>query len=158
VEHISSLLKSKLFAFEFRLGPPPFSSTRERQAQLETFSPSDHWITHNTELQFLQHILDPNLTAHDLHYVIGRRVQHLLHQDDAGRLNKLAPMTLALRRLPAIGMTLILEMGVSGVVTSFHDVLTRWVILVSFMPLISSICGTLSMLYSSGINLIHFPC
>ncbi|ORZ40977.1 hypothetical protein BCR44DRAFT_1424145, partial [Catenaria anguillulae PL171] len=84
-----------------------------------------------TELAFLQSLLDPQLTRHDMHLLIGTRVQRLIRDDDAGRMGKMTPVALAGRRVPAIVLTVVLEMGVGAVVGLFSDLLERHVVLTS---------------------------
>ncbi|KAI9173170.1 hypothetical protein H9P43_007301 [Blastocladiella emersonii ATCC 22665] len=103
-----------------------------------------------TELEFLQSMLDPGLTRHDMHLLVGARVQKLLRDDDAGRLGKMSPWALAVRRLPAIMLTVVLEMGVGAMVGTFSDVLEKFVVLVNFMPMVSSICGNIGLQASTS--------
>ncbi|KAJ3368517.1 hypothetical protein GGF31_006337 [Allomyces arbusculus] len=103
-----------------------------------------------TELEFLQILLDPSFSRHDLHLLVGSRVQQLIRNDDAGRLRKMSPLSLALRRLPAIMLTVALEMGVGAMVGTFGTILEKHVVLVNFMPMISSICGNIGLQSSTS--------
>ncbi|KAJ1507077.1 hypothetical protein HMI55_000408 [Coelomomyces lativittatus] len=112
-----------------------------RPSSLSPFS----MIHIHSESHFLEMLLEsPNLPE-DIAPLIRQRIQYLIHEDDARKLKRMSVFSVALKRLPAIFLTMILEMGVGLVVSTFSDLLKLHVALVSFMPLISSICGTIKI-------------
>ncbi|KAI9224406.1 hypothetical protein BC828DRAFT_412404 [Blastocladiella britannica] len=129
---------------------PTSSSGRFDPESLAPALATAHAAAQLTELAFLQQLLDPALSRHDVHVMVGTRVQRLIRDDDAGRLGKLSLVALAARRLPAIILTVVLEMGVGVMVGSFDDLLARRVVLVSFMPMISAICGNIGLQASTS--------
>ncbi|KAI9140921.1 hypothetical protein BKA69DRAFT_1115592 [Paraphysoderma sedebokerense] len=69
---------------------------------------------------------------------------------DAHHLHYLPAHQLAFRRTPAILLTLLLELVVSLVVNEYDDTLKKYIILTSFMPLISSISGNIGLQSSTA--------
>ena len=65
-------------------------------------------------------------------------------------LYSISPWALALRRLPALAITLGLELVGGIVIDQLHKVIRAYTLIVSFMPAISALSGNLGLQASSN--------
>ncbi|KAK9686575.1 hypothetical protein K7432_015110 [Basidiobolus ranarum] len=105
-------------------------------------------LSHKTETAFLHSIL-PQCDA-ELASRIMRRMDHLANHDDAARLDTMTFYSVALRRLPAIMVTLLLEMFVVGFIDHHRDTIVNHALIASFLPAISSVSTNIGLQSSTS--------
>ncbi|ORX86310.1 MgtE-domain-containing protein [Basidiobolus meristosporus CBS 931.73] len=105
-------------------------------------------LSHQTETSFLYSIL-PQCDA-EVASRIMNRIEHLANRDDAARLETMAFYTIAIRRLPAIMITLLLEMFVVGFIDLHRDTIVHHALIASFLPAISSVSTNIGLQSSTS--------
>ncbi|TPX33403.1 hypothetical protein SmJEL517_g03687 [Synchytrium microbalum] len=89
-------------------------------------------------------------TLEDAQDMARHRYEYLRHNDDAAKLHRTPFYRVALYRLPAICLTLFLEVIVGLVISKYSTVLERHILLTSFMPILSSISGNIGLQSSTS--------
>ncbi|TPX49598.1 hypothetical protein SeMB42_g02565 [Synchytrium endobioticum] len=101
------------------------------------------------ETEFLFSLMHCN-TLEDAQDMARSRYEYLRLNDDAARLHRTPFWKVALYRLPAICLTLILEVFVGLVISKYSNVLESHILLTSFMPILSSISGNIGLQSSTS--------
>ncbi|KND01397.1 uncharacterized protein SPPG_03207 [Spizellomyces punctatus DAOM BR117] len=96
------------------------------------------------EQEFLNLILH-QANLDDAQELCRARLDYLLKTDDARKLQRTPFYKVALYRSPAILTTLLLEMLVGAIVSSYADVLDRHILLTAFTPVLSSMSGNIGL-------------
>merc|ERR1712032_1536183 len=82
-------------------------------------------------------------------------------QDENSLLYSISPWSLAVRRLPALLLTMSLELMGGVVIDQLHKVIKAYTLIVSFMPAISALSGNLGLQASAntirGLGTGHIP-
>ncbi len=89
---------------------------------------------------FLLGVITPDDIIDVLQEEIGEDVAHM-SGSDAGELESKSPLTVAKLRLPWIMATMFIELLAGFVIHYFDKTLTKYILLASFMPIISAISG-----------------
>ena len=99
------------------------------------------------ELKFLEQLLDCDNKAE----LIQSRITHLkANPDHAKEMFFMDTYALALMRLPAITVTIALELMVGLIISCFHDLLKANILMTSFMPILTSISGNVGLQASTA--------
>ncbi len=102
-----------------------------------------------TELAFLDFCLSCS-SKEDLKSHIERRLSYLKVNDDASKFHQLPFYKIAMYRSPAIFLTLILELLVGLIVSRHNAVLEKHILLAAFIPVLSSVSGTIGLQASTA--------
>jgi Mg/Co/Ni transporter MgtE len=82
--------------------------------------------------------------------MIQQRIKHLQLNNHAEKMQSMSAARIAAYRLPAILLTLTLEMIVGFVIARFHSFLERQIAMTSFLPVLSSIAGNVGLQSSAA--------
>ncbi|RKP01278.1 hypothetical protein CXG81DRAFT_26039 [Caulochytrium protostelioides] len=102
-----------------------------------------------SEPRFLE-LLDAQEDPKQLRHLIHLRRVSQRDDNDADRLDKTHPVRLAVLRSPAIVLVLLIEMLMGGIITQFSGVLQKWILLAAFLPILSSMAGTIGLQASTA--------
>jgi len=141
-----------------RFPPPPFSSPSPSTSSADSSSNEEESsICHRcdelkTEIQRLRKENDRMASVLD---------QQEETQKEISKIYSVSPWGLAFRRLPALGITLALELLGGLVIAQLHKVIRAYTLIVSFMPAISALSGNLGLQASAntirGLGTGHIP-
>ncbi|KAJ3131581.1 hypothetical protein HDU90_008181 [Geranomyces variabilis] len=86
-----------------------------------------------------QHSLD------DAQELCRARLDYLLENDDARKMQRTPFYKIAMYRFPAITLTLCLELVVAAIIDGYTDIRTQYPLLSAFIPVLSSISGNVGL-------------
>ncbi|KAI8850042.1 hypothetical protein BC829DRAFT_416332 [Chytridium lagenaria] len=70
--------------------------------------------------------------------------------DEPDHLDEMPYWQLAIARIPALAVTMLLELGVGAVVASYDDILKEHIIMAAFMPVLSAVSGCIGLQASAA--------
>ncbi|KAJ3208489.1 hypothetical protein HDU67_006701 [Dinochytrium kinnereticum] len=73
--------------------------------------------------------------------LVWRRLNYIKANDDAARMSRMPYWRLAMARIPALAVTMMLELGVGAVIAKFDDTLKEHIIMAAFIPVLSAVSG-----------------
>jgi Mg/Co/Ni transporter MgtE len=82
--------------------------------------------------------------------LLKNRLEFLHERDDAAIIRRLPTWQLAMMRLPALMLTLTLEIGVGAIISSYNATIRKHILIASFIPILASVAGNMAMQTSSS--------
>lgn len=106
----------------------------------ENATNSDHKLP---EIEFLELLV----TISDLEQqqLITKRIQSIKQTDFAMKLKNASATTIAIHRIPAILITLGLELIVGILISRYHSLIQKHILISSFLPILSSLSGNVGL-------------